>query len=91
MIFLCYRSGRLEQIACEGAICKVVELTEVDDMSKLPPDTIVTGTPKTSMRDAMEITYRSDYPVPVLSDDKRLVGVVGKNEILGGIIRDEES
>ncbi|WP_073612916.1 choline ABC transporter ATP-binding protein [Desulfopila aestuarii] len=80
--------GCLEQVACDGAIYKMVELNDVNDMKTLSANTIVTGTPETSMRDAVEINHHSGHPMPVLSEDNRLIGVVGREEILGGIVRD---
>jgi len=82
--------GRLQHVAHDGAVCEMVELAEIDDVRTLPDNTIVTGTPETSMRDAVEVNHHSGHPMPVLSEDNRLLGIVGKEEILGGIVRDEE-
>ncbi|MGW8195171.1 MAG: choline ABC transporter ATP-binding protein [Desulforhopalus sp.] len=80
--------GRLVQIARKGEVCEIVELQSVRDISQLSDRSIVTAGPQTSLQEAVEVNHHSGMPMVVLSEDNRLVGLVGKEEIMGGIAGD---
>jgi glycine betaine/proline transport system ATP-binding protein len=80
--------GRLAQIACKGEVCEIVELESIRDISQLNDKIIVTAGPQTSLQEAVEVNHHSGMPLVVLSEDKRLIGLVGGEEIMGGIAGD---
>ncbi len=50
-------------------------------------DCFVSGAPDTPMRIAIEVRHFTGKPMPLIDADGRLVGVVGEDELLAGMLR----
>jgi glycine betaine/proline transport system ATP-binding protein len=57
------------------------------DIASLGADVVVTGTPETTMRVAVETCHRTGWPMPVLDAEGRLAGVVGSDELVAAMTR----
>jgi glycine betaine/proline transport system ATP-binding protein len=57
------------------------------DLSALPADTMVSATETLPMRMVVEIHRYTRLPVPVVDAENRLLGVVGPEEIMDGILQ----
>jgi glycine betaine/proline transport system ATP-binding protein len=51
----------------------------------------ISGLPDTPMRIAIEIRHATGRPMPLIDGDGRLVGVVGEDELLAGMLRKPET
>jgi len=81
-------SGRPENVSISGASASFLPFRDDLDLKALPPNVMVTATPETPMRIAVEVNYATGLPMPVIDLNARLAGVVSTAEILRGILRE---
>jgi len=86
--YLCYLSenGALQSITTDGISLEPVFFQQNLDISAISDQTIVLANLDTPMRAAVEMNYATGFPMPVVDHDKRLLGVVGAQEIFRGIL-----
>ncbi|MEJ2641870.1 MAG: choline ABC transporter ATP-binding protein [Desulfosarcinaceae bacterium] len=75
------------EISCNHAPIQLLDYTAELNLNTLAADTMVAVTEATPMRTVVEIIQRTHLPVPVVTKEKRLLGVVGHEEILAGILK----
>lgn len=81
-------SGRPDEVTISGSSASFVPFRDDLDLKALPKNVVVTATPETPMRIAVEVNYAIGLPMPVIDHDGCLVGVVSTAEILRGILRE---
>jgi glycine betaine/proline transport system ATP-binding protein len=86
--YLCYLSdnGSLQKITNDGNSLEPVSFQQNLDISTISEQTIVLANLNTPMRTAVEINYATGFPMPVVDQERRLLGVVGTQEIFRGIL-----
>jgi len=86
--YLCYLSenGSLQKITTDGISLEPIDFQQNMDISSISEQTIVLANLNTPMRVAVEMNYATGFPVPVIDQDNRLLGVVGAQEIFRGIL-----
>jgi glycine betaine/proline transport system ATP-binding protein len=86
--YLCYlaENGSLQKITTDGISLDPVFFQENMDISSISEQTIVLADLDTPMRAAVEMNYATGFPMPVVDHDKKLLGVVGAQEIFRGIL-----
>jgi len=86
--YLCYLSenGTLQKITTDGISLELVYYQQSMDISSISNQTILLANLNTPMRKAVEMNYATGFPVPVVDQEKRLLGVVGAQEIFRGIL-----
>jgi glycine betaine/proline transport system ATP-binding protein len=65
---------------------RIVSYVDGCDLAALDRDVVVTAPPEIKLRTALEIRHRTGNPL-ALVDDGKLIGVIGDDEIYGGILR----
>ncbi len=80
-------AGRPSECKANGHAARLVPWRDELDLASLGPDDLVTGSPDTPMRVAIEINHTLNRPMPLTAPDGRLVGVVGASEIFAGMLR----
>ena len=78
--------GRPEACSLEGARAVLVPFREGLDLASLANGTIVTGSPETTMRTALEVRHETGRSMPLLDGGGRLVGVIGAKELLAALV-----
>lgn len=71
----------------DGAPARTVSYGPDLNLGELSSDCIVTGTPRTTMRAAVEVQDATGRPMPLLDEAGGLVGVIGGPELLAGMAR----
>jgi len=86
--YLCYLSenGTLQKVTTDGISLEPVSFQQNMDISSISEQTIVLANLNTPMRAAVEMNYATGFPMPVVDHEKRLLGVVGAQEIFRGIL-----
>jgi glycine betaine/proline transport system ATP-binding protein len=86
--FLCHLSENraLQKITINGNPLESIVFQQDMDVSSIPEQTIVLANRNTPMRVAVEVNYSTGLPMPVIDMEKRLIGVVGAQEIFRGIL-----
>jgi glycine betaine/proline transport system ATP-binding protein len=74
-------------ISCKNSPIQLLVYTAELDLKALPADTMVAVAEATPMRTVVEIIRSTHLPVIVVTSQKRLLGVVGHEEILAGILK----
>ena len=80
-------TGCPQRITRNGDCLNLVPYRPDLDLQALTAGTMVAAAKDTPMRTAVEINHSVDLPVPVIDRMGRLLGVVGRREILEGILR----
>jgi CBS-domain-containing membrane protein len=80
-------TGCPQRITRNGDCLNLVPYRPDLDLQGLTAGTMDTAAKDTPMRTAVEINHTVDLPVPVIDRKGRLLGVVGRREILEGILR----
>ena len=80
------REGRPEAVIVDGVEGHFIPHNEGLDLGSLEDGEVVTGTPDTPMRTAIEVYHAVGRPLPLLDQDGRLLGVVGNREIFRGML-----
>jgi glycine betaine/proline transport system ATP-binding protein len=65
---------------------RIVAYADGCDLAALERDVVVTAPPDIKLRTALEIRHRTGNPLGLVEDGK-LIGVIGDDEIYGGILR----
>ena len=65
---------------------RIVSYADGFDLAALERDVVVTAPPDIKLRTALEIRHRTGNPL-ALVEDRKLVGVIGDDEIYRGILR----
>jgi glycine betaine/proline transport system ATP-binding protein len=65
---------------------QIVAYVDGCELSRLDRDVVVTAPPAIKLRTALEIRHRTGNPLALVEDGK-LIGVIGDDEIYGGILR----
>jgi glycine betaine/proline transport system ATP-binding protein len=65
---------------------RIVAYVDGCDLAALDRDVVVTAPPDITLRTALEIRHRTGNPLALVEDGK-LIGVIGDDEIYGGILR----
>jgi glycine betaine/proline transport system ATP-binding protein len=65
---------------------RIVAYADGCDLAALDRDVVVTAPPDIKLRTALEIRHRTGNPLGLVEDGK-LIGVIGDDEIYGGILR----
>jgi glycine betaine/proline transport system ATP-binding protein len=86
--YLCYLSenGTLQKVTTDGISLEPISFQQNMDISSISEQTIVLANLNTPMRAAVEMNYATGFPMPVVDQEKRLLGVVGAQEIFRGIL-----
>jgi len=86
--YLCHLSdnGALQKITSDGISLDPILFDQSMDLSSISDQTIVLADRDTTMRVAVEMNYATGFPMPVVDHEKRLLGVVGAQEIFRGIL-----
>ncbi len=71
----------------DGAPARAISYEPGLNLGELDPACIVTGTPRTTMRAAVEVQDAIGRPMPLLDEAGGLVGVIGGPELLAGMAR----
>jgi glycine betaine/proline transport system ATP-binding protein len=74
-------------IRCNHGPIQLLAYTAGLDLNALPTDTMVVVAETTPIRTVAEIIRSTHLPVPVVTPQKRLLGVIGHEEILAGILK----
>jgi len=80
------KHGRPLDITHAGVDISLVPFRDNIDLKTLPRNVLVSADLETPMRAAVEINYVFGLPMPVIDELGRLLGVVGTDEIFGGIL-----
>ena len=84
--------GRLGADGAPGTVTivdrpgRIVAYRDGCDLAALDRDVVVTAPPEIKLRTALEIRHRTGNPLGLVEDGK-LIGVIGDDEIYGGILR----
>ncbi len=81
-------SLRPEKVTISGSSVSFVPFQDDLDLKSLPQNVVVTATPETPMRVAVEVNYATGLPMAIIDHDGCLTGVVSTAEILRGILRE---
>jgi glycine betaine/proline transport system ATP-binding protein len=65
---------------------RIVAYVDGCGLAALDRDVVVTAPPDITLRTALEIRHRTGNPLTLVADGK-LIGVIGDDEIYGGILR----
>jgi len=86
--YLCYltENGALQKITNDGISLEPVFFQQDIDISTISEQTIVLADLNTPMRVAVEMNYATGFPMPVVDQENRFLGVVGAQEIFRGIL-----
>lgn len=80
--------GRLQEIIVGEKRAALVPFSDDLNWDTVTPATLVSGSPKTSLRTAIRVHQSTGHPMPVTSEEGHLLGVVGNREVyramLGG-------
>jgi glycine betaine/proline transport system ATP-binding protein len=74
-------------ISCKHTPIQLLAYTAKLDLTTLPADTMVAVAEEIPMRTVVDIIRSTHLPVLVVTSQKRLLGVVGHEEILAGILK----
>ena len=80
------KHGRPLDITHAGVDISLVPFRDNIDLKTLPRNVLVSADLETPMKAAVEINYVFGLPMPVIDELGRLLGVVGTDEIFGGIL-----
>lgn len=80
-------AGRVTAVDGAGLPLRVVRAIEPFVDGKAPCDWLLTTSPDTPMREAIEAMRNSGWPVLVTDENERLVGMVGIDELLAALRR----
>lgn len=81
-------AGKPCRITVSDNDLRFIQIDSDTKLKNVGADTIVTAEVKTTMRTVVEINHATGRPVPIVDDSGRMVGVVGTEEILRGILRE---
>ena len=89
---ICYidPEGRPKRVTFSGNELNLIQIHDDLDLKNLSKGTIVIAAIKTLMKTVVEIHYCTRLPVPIVDEHERVVGVVGPEEILRGILRENQ-
>jgi len=77
--------GQVVSASRQGQALALHEWQEGQDISRLPEDTLVMATPDISMRQAIEIRYRTGQPV-LLNEQNSLVGILSDKDFYHALL-----
>jgi glycine betaine/proline transport system ATP-binding protein len=78
--------GRPQALYVGGEEGRLVPLSAIAEPGQVPANELVTGSPDTPMRVAVEVTHATGRPMPLIDAEGKLGGVIGEREILGAIL-----
>ena len=79
-------AGRPAEVTLNGAPARLVPYRNDIELPGLAAGDVLTGAPDTTMRTAIEVHHATGRAMPLLDEQRRLIGVIGTAELLSALL-----